>query len=302
MLMKFKAIKLSAAVLAFCSVNLLFTGCGGNNDADSDDAETEKVDSTKTNIFKVDNTLFSVPSPIQTSLLIKKSGANYNKSMLNPVKNKSSYSTTNKKALNLGVYGADLGYVTIYEQTQDAIGYLQAVQSLANEIGVSGAFDQALMKRFETNLGNRDSLLSLVSVAYRSSDAYLKNNDRKDVGALILAGGWVESLYFSVNIAKESKNQEVINRIGEQKTSLENLIKLLTPYYNQEGYTEFIDGLIDLAYDFDGVQSRYNYVKPTVDVKNKITTINSKTDVIITDEQLKAISEKVQNLRNQIIG
>lgn len=298
--MVLRTIKLGSAILLFSIAYFAMSGCGGNGD--SENADTTAVDSTKSNILKVDNTLFSIPSPIQTSLLLKKSGANYNKEMLNSVKNKASYSTAFKKALNLGVYGADLGYVTIYEQTQDAIGYLRVVQTLANEVGVSGAFDQALLKRFETNLGNKDSLLSLVSAAYRSSDTYLKNNDRKEVGALILAGGWIESLYFSIKIAQATKNQDVINRIGEQKNSLENLIKLLTPYYNQSDYTEFIDGLISVTEDFDKIESKYTYVKPTVDAAKKITTLHSKTDIVISDDQLKGISEKVQALRKQIVG
>lgn len=300
--MSIKFIKLRNIALLFSVGVVVLSSCGGGSDGEGDDADTVKVDTAKTAFFKVDNALFSVPSPIQTSILLKQSGANYSKEMLNSPKNKSNYSTNFKKALNLGVYGADLGYVTIYEQTQDAIVYLQAVQQLASEVGVAGAFDAALLKRFESNLGNRDSLLGLVSVAYRASDTYLKNNQRKDVGALILAGGWLESLYFSINIAQQTKNQEVINRIGEQKNSLENLIKLLTPYYDQPEFTELLDGLIELAYDFDGVQQKYTYVKPTVDVKNKLTVIQSKTDILINENQIKSIAEKVQTIRKQIVG
>jgi hypothetical protein len=297
-LLKFKEFLLIVLVFGF-----VLAGCkGGDGGEEGEDKDTVKVDTVKTNLLKFDNTLFSVPSPIQTSLLIKKSGANYNKGMLNVTSSLNSYSTNYKKALNLGVYGADLGYVTIYEQTQDAIGYLKTVKKLADDLGVSGAFDATLMKRFETNMGNRDSLLSLVSTGYRTSDKYLQNNERKDVAVLILAGGWVESLYFSINIAKDTRNQEVINRIGEQKSSLDNLIKLLQPYYQNAEYTEFIDQLVDLYNDFDGIQTKYTYVKPTTDVKNMITTIHSKNDIVITDAQLKAISEKVETIRKQIVG
>jgi len=295
--------KITNKIVVLSLLSLALAGCGGGKDSeDSEDADTVKVDSAATNILQVEGALFSIPSPIQTSFLIKQSGANYSKEMLNPSKNQSIYSSNFKKALNLGVYGADLGYVTIYEQTQDAIGYLKVVRQLATDLGVSGAFNETLMKRFETNLGNKDSLLSLVSAAYRASDTYLKNNDRKDVGVLILAGGWVESLYFSINIAKMTKNQDVINRIGEQKNSVDNILKLLQPYYNQTEYTEFIDAIVELGYDFDAVQTKYTYVKPTVDVKNKMTTIHSKTEIVITDDQLKNISDKVQAIRKQIIG
>jgi hypothetical protein len=94
----------------------------------------------------------------------------------------------------------------------------------------------------------------------------------------------------------------LIQRIGEQKTTLENLIKLLTPYYQQEGYTEFIDALIDLASsEFDRVEIKYNYVKPTTDEANKITTINSTTEAIVAPDVLKNISEKVAIIRNSLV-
>ena len=43
---------------------------------------------------------------------------------------------------------------------------------------------------------------------------------------------------------------------------------------------------------YEQVEFTYTYVKPTVDVETKTTTINSTTVVNITDDQLKAITEK----------
>lgn len=296
--------KIFPLVLAIATSGFLLVSCGG--DDETEDKNVEAIDSNKTNVLKVGNALISIPSPIQTAILIKKVGANYNKSILNPTSKKASYSTTFKKAINLGVYGADLGYVTIYDQTQDALGYLGAIKTLGDELGVTNAFDAKLMQRFETNLGNKDSLINLSSSAYEASDSYFKSNDKFDVSGAIVAGGWVETLYFSTKLIsaniKAEQKKELINRIGEQKSSLNNLIKLLTPYYKQDEYAAFIDGLIDLASDFDGIETKYTFVAPTTDVKNKTTTINSTTEVNITDEQLKSITKKVEALRTLIVG
>jgi hypothetical protein len=293
---KFRDALLSVAVLSMISI-----GCGSGNGEDSENLP-EQVDSTKSNLLNVNGEIFSIPSPIQTAMLIKQSGANYNKAMLNSSQRSASYSTNFKKALNLGVYGADLGYVTIYEQTQDAISYLNSVKKIADELGVSGAFDPAMVDRFQKNLGNKDSLLSLVSVGYRASDAYLKNNDRNEVSGLILAGGWVESLSFATSVLKVKATEEVKRRIAEQKMSLNSLIKLLTPYYSQPEYAELIDALQDLSAAFDGIQFKYAYEKPTIDAEKKLTIVNSKTEVAITPEQVQTISEKVQSIRDQITG
>ena len=142
----------------------------------------------------------------------------------------------------------------------------------------------------------------LVSDAYKSSDRYLKNNQQNDVGGLILAGGWVESLYFATNTAEMTGNKDVIKRIGEQKTTLYNLIKLLTPYYSKPEFTSLIDNLMELNEIYEKVESTYTFIKPTVDAAKKTTTINSTTEVNITKEQLKAITEKVMKIRIDIIS
>ena len=104
----------------------------------------------------------SVPSPVQTAFLISGVGSNYDVTLLNKPTKVGLYSTSFQKAINLGIYGADLGYVTIYDQTQDAIGYLTVVKKISNDLGIDGAFDMALLERFEKNLGVKDSLLVLV--------------------------------------------------------------------------------------------------------------------------------------------
>lgn len=298
--MRLKFITLKGSLVLLSVTALLTTGCGGDDAANTD--ELPPVDSTQTTILNVNGEIFSIPSPIQTAFLIKNSGATYSKEVLNPANKSSQYSTNFSKALNLGIYGADLGYVTIYDQTQDAIGYLNAAKKLADELGVSGAFDAQTIDRFQKNLGNKDSMLVLVGVAYRSSDSYLKNNDRNDVSGLVLAGGWLESLYFATNVYKTKPNEDVKRRIAEQKSSLQSLIKLLTQYYSQPEYTEFIDNLNDLSTVFDGVEFKYTYEKPTTDAEKKMTTINSKSEVNITPEQIESISQKVKSIRSAIVG
>ena len=271
-----KSLQTKNLILPALLISLLLPGCGGDEKPKTEE-ETEiktEADASNSTLLTVNGELFSIPSPIQTAILIKQIGSNYNKEMLNQAKNISFYSTRFQKALNLGVYGANLGYVTIYDQTQDAMSYLQAVRKLADELGVTGAFDNTLIDRFEKNMGNKDSILVLVSNAYRASDSYLKNNDKDDVAVLILAGGWIESTYFATEVAKQTKNKEVINRIGEQKNSLENLIKLLSPFYKEKGeFTSLIDNLIELVREYDGIKYTYVYEKPTVDVANKTTTV-----------------------------
>jgi len=119
---------------------------------------------------------------------------------------------------------------------------------------------------------------------------------------LILAGGWIESTFILTQIALNNKSQqEVINRIGEQKNPLENLIKILSPFYNESNeYTELTEKLIDLAYEFDGIDINYTYEAPIIDKEKKLTIINSKSEVVMSDEQLQTINKKIGAIRNLI--
>jgi hypothetical protein len=286
--------------LSIAACMLVFSSCGDGKD----DEEVELIDSNKTNLVNINGTLFSIPSPIQTAILLKQVNAPYNKALLNSPGKIASYSTEAKRALNLGAYGADLGYIILYQQTQEAIGYLSAVKKLSDDVGIAGAFDAKLLERFKQNMSNQDSLLVFTSEAFRSSDSYLKNNDRAKVSSLIIAGGWIESLYFTTEMfsGNVQDKTKLLERVGEQKTTLDNLIKLLTPYYQEEGFTEFVDALIDLAGEFDKIEVKYIFVPPTTDEANKITTINSTTEVKLTPELIKTIQEKVKNVRGLIIN
>jgi len=286
---------------------LLLGGCKNNNQANEKALQTNapKVDSNNATLLKINNQIFSIPSPIQTALLVKKSGYAYNKQILNPSDNYSKYDTKYKKALNLGIYGADLGYISLYDQTQDALMYLASIEKLATDIGVSDMFNAGLVKRFQQNMGKQDSLLSMVSEAFARSDAYFKDNKQNDISSLVLVGGWIESLYFAVqaNTNPKANPKDVQRRIAEQKISLVNLVKMLQPYNSRPEYAQLIKDLTSLSDIFENVEFVYNYVPPTVDVKNHMTSINSNSDVKFeNNEVLKTISDKIIAIRNQIAG
>ncbi|MGB0886804.1 MAG: hypothetical protein ACPGSL_01665 [Vicingaceae bacterium] len=301
--MNTKHLSLHNPFLGLLVLAMFAFSCGNETPKNQEIEEPiEEKDPNSTQLMEIDGKVFSIPSPIQTAILIKNVGSNYNKEILNEPSKLASYSTNFKKAINLGIYGADLGYVTLYDQTQDAISFLTAVKSIADDLGVSSAFDIELVERFEMNIGNQDSLLVLVSDAYKASDRFLKGNEQNNIGSLILAGGWIESLYFAVNTAEMTGNKDVITRIAEQKTTVINLIKLLTPYYSKPEYTVLINDLIELNKTYEQIEFSYTFVAPTVDEENKTTTINSTTVVNISDEQLKTISEKIAKIRAEIVS
>ncbi|MCE3279002.1 MAG: hypothetical protein K0S44_1193 [Bacteroidetes bacterium] len=229
-------------------------------------------------------------------------GAKYNSSYLNPIDNVSKYSTAAARALNLGVYGTDLSFTSIFDQTQESMLYLRCTNKLATSLGISGAFDEATTSRIEANLENRDSLLTIISDSYWNADSYLKENGQPGVSALIIAGGWIEGLYIATQIANATKNEDIITRIGEQKISLDNLVGLLDTYKTtNDGVNSTFLQLQELKTIYDGIEVKSAETEVSTDKKEGVTTIDNKSSYKLSPEQLKAISEKCAQIRNKII-
>ena len=293
---------LNKNVLALAIVSTLLSSCGGDKKDDvNKDELVETQDTVKASVVNVSGELFSVPSPVQTALLIQKSGISYDKSTLHSSNKVNTFSTDYSKSINLGIYGADLGYVSLYNQTQDALGYLAAVKQLADKLGISAAFDASTMERIKNNVTNKDSMMVLVGIAYRGSDAYLKNNQRSNVSSLILTGGWIESMHFSVTAYKTKPSEAVRFRIAEQKQALGSLIKILSNSKDTD-VIALTTQLIDLSKIYEGIKFKYTFVEPVTDTVKKLTYINSTTDVTVTDEQIELITIKVKEIRNKIIN
>lgn len=293
--------KLHTISFLVCALLFSLSSCTGDGNKGNDEIDDVVGSNTDpSHVTKINGRLFSIPSPVQTAHLIQNSGAKYNSKLLHNPNEVARYSTKVQRGLNLGVYGADLGYVNMYSQTQDAVVYLGACKKLADDLGVSGAFSPELMKKFETHLGQTDSLLLFAGEAFRITDEFLQTNENNDVGSLVLAGGWIESLHFATNVYKTSPTDALKQRIGEQKFSIINLIKLLEAYSNGEDYGDLIESLYDLSSVFEKVEVNYEYAKPEIDTEKKLAVINSSTSISISEEQITEITQKVDNIRRNI--
>jgi len=103
-------------------------------------------------------------------------------------------------------------------------------------------------------------------------------------------------------LTSENKNRNIINRLGEQKHPLNNLIELLSPYYyKSKELAWLIDALVDLAYEFDGIIFNYSYEESTVIPEQNLTLIKSNSNVIISEYHIRTIAQKISTIRNSII-
>ena len=287
-------------VILFASSVVL--SCSSKKEKQEEEKMPIREIDTTTVLLKINNTLFTLPSPYQATYSIKNGDIEFNKSLLNPPGNVSNYTTNFQQAINLGIYGTDLGYLNVYDQIPDVISYFTVIKKLSQELGIQNALQVDIIDKIENNIDNQDSLLHYLTGTYRQFDSYLKSNNRKDIGVLIITGGWIESIYILSNNAVNSKNRQLINRLGEQKHPLDNLIEILSPfYYKSKEFSVLIDDLVDLAYEFDGIIFSYSYYDSEVQEDKQHTLVNSQSNVIISEYHLETIANKISSIRNKII-
>jgi hypothetical protein len=266
--------------LILASASILLVSCGGNKeevvDASETGSEVAGLDSQKISAQNVFNT---IPSRATILELIEKANTEYNVQYLNNPDDVSKYALESSRALNLGVYGADLNVASIYEQTQESMLFFKCVNIIAKSIGVSNSFDENMGDRMNANQSNRDSTLSIITQAFKSADNTLRKNGRPGTSSLLVAGAWIEGFYIACQTAKETNNEPIIKEIFNQNESLTNLIELV---------------------EVSKVTDEATYL--LTDLKELKKIIDGKTDKVYTAEALKNIDSKVTELRTKIIS
>lgn len=280
----------------------LATACGGEappKDPLTTDAAQDGVQEVRQQ--KSRKIFYTIPSPMETAALLKRAGAAYDARIPNDVRNVDRYTTASKQALNLGVYGADLSYASVHNQTQESMFYTSCSKRLAENLGVTGVFNESVLERMERNMNNRDSLLDIISTTYWDVDAYMKENGRENISALMITGGWVEGLYIATQVAAEKGSLELRQRVAEQKHSLNDLIGLLNTYPDDPTLAGPRADLQALAELFLPVMT--GSAGESVTVENGVTVVGAgqTTPAAITDEQFTAIRDKVAEIRNNYI-
>jgi len=277
--------------------------CNNEKTTTDDTPDKDNVDSSLSMMVRVKDKLFSVPSPLQMSNYVSKENINFDIELLNTPENSSKYLTTFKQALNIGVYGADLGNLFVNDQLSESAKYFSVIKNLGDQVGVMNSIDSKLIDRIDKNTQNKDSLIYLMSDIFKEIDNYLTENDQQDIGILIIIGGWIESMYYLTSISRTNKNPDIYNRIAEQKNPLNNIIALMQPFYNEDNneFDKLHEKLVNLSIIFDSIEEIYVYKEPETDPQNKITVIKSTTTYNINQEQLDKIYEQISQIRNWII-
>ena len=112
----------------------------------------------------------------------------------------------------------------------------------------------------------------------------------------------IESLYLLTQIQKNAPDKVTTQKIAEHKFAAEAILNILRPYYEKSPeFKDLIDEIVDICYEFDGIDFNYTYKEPTTYPNKHLTVINSESSLNVYPEHIKLISEKIEKLRKNVV-
>lgn len=299
---KLKILPLIVGVTAL-SVILASTSCKGKTrgEGSKDNVETVSADEqTMEQIKSAEKVFNALPTPLEVAQLIKEAGAKFDATLLNPVENKSNYTTSKSMALNLGIFVCDLSFSSMYDETSLLVNYMEAAEDMATGLGILDAIDETTIERLEQNINNRDVIMEIVSETFLNSQAYLDDDDQHAVAATIITGGFIEGLYISTNMVdmKDFKGNKLVGTIADQKMSVDDLIRLLESYNDNTAIRELLGPIRELKTLFDKIERSTAPSTAEYNEATGVTEISGSVRTALKPETFLTIKEKVAEIRN----
>jgi hypothetical protein len=218
-------------VLGFLMISMavVFTSCKGKTKtADQDQVVADSLNKTLL-ATEVGEVLYPLPTPFEMTKMLNDIGATYSTKNLNSTTKVEKYFKESQKAVNLGIYGADLAYVSTYQQQQDIQVYLNAIKKLADQLGITYDYSKLLSDEYKEKFNNKDSLTNIVTNTIYDTYYYLDQKSNPDLAVTMVTGMWVELMYIGTNISQDSYNYTgLVNIISKQKASYEKVMELLS--------------------------------------------------------------------------
>lgn len=237
---------LAAGVLAVATV-----GCTVKGSQDKSGVMSQKDVEQNVREF-----VYPLPTAFEVTEMLNRIDAAYIIDVCNPKENVDKYVTESKRAVNMGVYSADLCYASTYNQQSNVMDYTQTIRALIDALDMTRAVDPELATKMEDNENNKEGMTELISNSFYDSYDYLNRNGRGPVSLMIVAGSWVEGLYIATHISQETfENKEMVKILLSQKEPLEKLVKLLDQVKGEPNVTGLRQALDPLYKIYSGIDA-----------------------------------------------
>lgn len=283
-------IKFNYLTLLLLPLLLVVIGCS------NEEADEGNIDSFRTiniadslGLDSGEATIFLLPAPLQVASSLKLHSVPYRSNLISDFKENRGNAPEYLNALNLGCNTIDLGYATVNGDLQLGLDYSQNIKTLMNELGINSAITGNMIKRFESNVENQDSLCKIILEAYGESHKFFQRNEREGMGLLILTGCFVEGLYLTASIDEIGSSSQLQSVLGIHKEYLANILLLIQYYNDNKEVSALIRQLEDLEKEFASIDLSINEDKGSAKLISPVSV-----------ETLESIREKISAIRGSI--
>jgi hypothetical protein len=286
--------------IPFFVLLLALVSCGENFENQKLQESVDGLDSISSPdklIVTDDNeVIYNLPSALQIAYVLKKSGAGFISTLLNNKSNSSKYNTSNyKRAINFGVYSADLAYCIFNKKYQESKEYLKSCKEMGSYLNLNQAFESDNMaQRFDKNIAIEDSVVKIVSNIQLKTDMMFEQNKQKHITVIAFAGAWTESMYIATEVYTKDKNKKVLSSLMEQLLLSEIIIKALKVHKASE---QELPALIN---SIEKINAQFNSIVSVKSAMEKDEEMDFNL-MAVTDNELKSISESVKALRTSMV-
>lgn len=305
--------KIKIKSLIVCSLGGLLLSCASEGEVDplaelTKQEQTKQVQVSDVKLSKEEFYVLiqSIPSPLQSTAMMEMNGIEYDEGVLSSTDNTSQYGSWFSQSVNLGIYGADMGYANVYGETKTSMDYVGSIRDLADQLKVGQFFDISTIKELASKKNDIDALINASQINFQKMNDYLQTQNRGKVSVAMVFGGWLESLYITSTIATQNaKSQDLREIVAEQKLSIEVIETLLSLYSSDDDYKDLALKFDKLKTAFDDIKMVYHEGEVTeVEDEDGNLTIEdtSSTEIIVTAEHVQAIAKVVTEIRKDLIN
>lgn len=259
-----KNLKLVMVVVLFSAI--IFS-CSNNNTSKK---SAEAIDDIVVDDMSTIVTTAEMPSSYEIIQLLNQSGAAYVFDVTNPPQNVEKYITYKQKAINLGIYAADLTYTATYQKRDETALYLDNFVQLVGDLEIN-TLDSKFFESVQNNLDNKDSLIIIVKKAQYDTQKFLNETGKNEISLYALTGSWIEGMYLVGATVKFAENkQPLYDMIIKHEKTLVDLIKIMETYKSDENFKEIYKALNDINTLFVKIEKNKTDIKTIEQLKDKI--------------------------------
>lgn len=295
--------RILTVTLALCAVIIIAASCRRADKGTKTPAPvfSTYIPKSPGDTVKIREIYYGLLTPVEVCNIFERLGIHYNDTIILPPENRDLYMSSYKAAMNLGVYGVDMGYIKLFGVNRQTMSYFTTLQTLSRRLNMPDSFINHAIKSLDPEMSNPDSVTRLMNDAYANIDSHLRQDGNEGTLGLMLMGGWIEAMYLATQLAYDPKNPDpqVVGKIAEQKYSLLSLLSYMKNYYSDPMVVFYTKKLKYLNRWFDKFEIYYQPGDVKVDTLRQVIT-TSGTEMTVTVETLNEIRDYIAKLRAEV--